>query len=89
MHHMTSALSAELDLTGIDLTESDPQTITGIAKRYAAALSANAPLLITGIVAGGDAMSPMFAVGSGYSIMLPIGATLTIDPTDDTITVTT
>ena len=34
---MTSALYTELDLTGIDLSESDPQTLTGITKQYAAA----------------------------------------------------
>ena len=86
---MTSALSVELDLTGIDLSESDPQTLTGITKQYAAALSANAPLLISGLVAAGSPMSPMYGVGAGNTILLPIGATLTIDPTDDTITVTT
>lgn len=84
---MTSAIFTELDLTGIDLNESDPQDFAGITSKLTAAVSTGAPVLITGLVNDGVSISPVFGAVAGDMILLPIGFYLSIDTTDDTITV--
>lgn len=84
---MTSAIYTEIDLTGIDLNESDPQSLPGITKKLSAAITTGAPILLTGVVSGTTPISPMFCVIASTSIMLPIGATLTLDPDNDTLEV--
>lgn len=84
---MTSAIYTEVDLTGFDMNESDPQTIPGITKTLSAAVSTGAPILLTGVVDNTTPISPMFAVVVGTTIMLPIGVALTLDPEDDTLVI--
>lgn len=84
---MTSAIFTELDLTGIDLNESDPQSSAGITSKLTAAVSTGAPVLVTGLVNDSVPFSPMFVVVASDTIILPIGGYLTVDTTDDTITV--
>ena len=84
---MTSAVFTELDLTGIDLNESDPQDCAGITSKLTAAVSIGAPVLVSGLVNDEVSFSPMYVVVAGDTIILPIGGYLTVDTTDDTITV--
>lgn len=84
---MISASFTELDLTGIDLNVGDPQTLTGITARLAAVVSAKTPIVVTGLVNDDTSFTPMYVVVAGDTIILPIGGYLTVDTTDDTITV--
>lgn len=75
-----------LDLTGIDLNESDPQTIDGIGDKLAAAEALNTPIILHGIAAAGTPVSPAPCIAIGAVLMFG-PATLTFD--GDAITVAT
>lgn len=75
-----------LNLSGLDLNESDPQTIVGSGDKLAAAEALDTPIILCGIVLDGTPVSPAPCIAIGGSLMLGPFA-LTFD--GDAITVTT
>lgn len=80
-----------VDCTGIDLTETDPQSITGIWKKAVTAIATNKPIVAYGCVYGtGVPVSPVVCFGWYISTteIVIVGATLHIHiKSDNTATV--
>lgn len=80
-----------VDVTGLDLTETDPQEMTGIWDKAVAALKTNKPIVVYGCSYGvGVPVSPVPAFGRylADNEIVIVGATMHIRiKNDDTVTV--
>lgn len=75
-----------LNLSGLDLNEADPQTISGSGDKLAAAEALDTPIILCGIIIDGTTVSPAPCIAIGDTLSFgPF--TLTFD--GDAITVTT
>ena len=85
---MLSANYTPLDLTGVDLNESDPQTVAGIRDKFVAAVKVGAPIILVGLVNDGAHLAPVFSqVIVDAGILQIIGYDLALDADTDTVTV--
>ena len=85
---MLSANYTPLDLTGVDLNESDPQTVAGIRDKFIAAVKVGAPIVLIGLVNDGAHLAPVFSQVTVDAGMLQIiGFDLALDSDADTVTV--
>lgn len=75
-----------LNLSGLDLNDSDPQTIDGAGDKLAAAEALDTPIILCGIVLDGTPVSPAPCIAIGGTLIL---GSFTLTFGGDAITVTT
>lgn len=76
-----------VDITGLDVSGSEAQTITGIYERFEKAVATKKPICVFGANNDGDEISPAFIVvtaGTGFGFTL--GSFTAVVTSDDKVT---